>query len=120
MAPGGSLDFVPLWGLYLGTVLIVFLSVESGRRLGKRRQHSDAAKDPSVGAMVGATLGLLAFMLAFTFGMASTRFEARRQVLLEEANAIGTAYLRAELLPQMQRTAIRKLLREYVDDRLEA
>jgi hypothetical protein len=70
--------------------------------------------------MVGAALGLLAFMLAFTFGLAGSRFEDRRQVLLSEANAIGTTYLRAAMLPEPMRTETRNLLREYVDVRLEA
>jgi hypothetical protein len=68
--------------------------------------------------MVGSILGLLAFLLAFTFGLAATRFDARRQTVLEEANAIGTTYLRARLLPEPQRTEVAKLLREYVDVRL--
>jgi NADH:ubiquinone oxidoreductase subunit 6 (subunit J) len=70
--------------------------------------------------MVGAALGLLAFMLAYTFGLAGSRFEDRRQVLLSEANAIGTTYLRAAMLPEPMRTETRNLLREYVDVRLEA
>jgi hypothetical protein len=69
---------------------------------------------------VGATLSLLAFMLAFTFGLAGSRFEDRRQVVLSEANAIGTTYLRAAMLPEPMRTESRNLLREYVDVRLEA
>jgi hypothetical protein len=69
--------------------------------------------------MVGATLGLLAFILAFTFGLAAARFDTRRQVLLDEANAIGTTYLRAGILPE-QREEIRALLRDYVGTRLEA
>jgi hypothetical protein len=69
--------------------------------------------------MVGATLGLLAFILAFTFGLAAARFDTRRQVLMDEANAIGTTYLRAGMLPE-QREEIRTLLRNYVDTRLEA
>ena len=69
--------------------------------------------------MVGATLGLLAFILAFTFGLAAARFDTRRQVLLDEANAIGTTYLRAGMLPE-RREEIRALLRNYVDTRLEA
>jgi hypothetical protein len=70
--------------------------------------------------MVGATLALLAFLLTFTFGMAATRFEARRQALLQEANAIGTTYLRAGLLPEPHRTQLRQLLRDYLDARLSA
>jgi hypothetical protein len=69
--------------------------------------------------MVGATLGLLAFLLAFTFGVASSRFDSRTQMVLEESNAIGTTYLRAGLLPEY-RDEIRSLLRSYVDSRLEA
>jgi hypothetical protein len=69
--------------------------------------------------MVGAMLGLLAFMLAFTFGLAASRFDDRRQVLLDEANAIGTTYLRAGMLSD-RRVEIRTLLRDYVDTRLEA
>jgi hypothetical protein len=69
--------------------------------------------------MVGASLGLLALLLAFTFGLAASRFETRRQVFLDEVNAIGTAYLRAALLPETDRLDARKLLREYVDVRSE-
>ncbi len=69
--------------------------------------------------MVGALLGLLAFLLAFTFGMAATRFDARRQVLLDEVNAIGTTYLRARLLSEPHGTQVRSFLRDYVDVRLE-
>jgi hypothetical protein len=69
--------------------------------------------------MVGATLGLLAFILAFTFGLAAARFDARRQVLLDEANAIGTTYLRAGMLPE-RAEEIRGLLRDYVRARLDA
>jgi hypothetical protein len=69
--------------------------------------------------MVGATLGLLAFILAFTFGLAAARFDARRQVLLDEANAIGTAYLRAGMVPE-RGEQIRGLLRDYVAVRLDA
>jgi hypothetical protein len=68
--------------------------------------------------MVGATLGLLAFMLAFTFGLAGTRFEARRQLVQTEANNISTTYLRADLLPEPMRTDAQVLLKQYVDARL--
>jgi hypothetical protein len=116
----GVLDHLPLWGLLLATVAVVFLSVEGGYRLGKlRRQRSEPEKESTVGATVGATLGLLAFTLAFTFGLAAARFETRRQVLLEEANAIGTTNLRAAFLPEPQRSEARRLLREYVDVRLK-
>jgi hypothetical protein len=85
----------------MAILLLVLLSVEGGYRLGKyQRSRSEEEKEAPVGAMVGATPGLLAFMLAFTFGLAATRFDTRRQVLLDEANAIGTTYLRAGMLPE--------------------
>jgi len=120
MLSNSPLDALPLWGLFFAILLLVLLSVEGGYRIGKyRRSRSEDEKEAPVGAMVGATLGLLAFMLAFTFGLAAARFDARKQVLLDEANAIGTTYLRAGMLPG-QREAIRALLRDYVDARLEA
>jgi Protein of unknown function (DUF4239) len=116
----GVLDPLPLWVIFVMTVGIALLSVEVGYRVARNRQQHDAENASLVGGMVGPTLGLLAFMLAFTFGLAGSRFEDRRQVLLSEANAIGTAYLRAKLLPEPMRTDAQNLLREYVDVRLEA
>ena len=117
---GGLLDALPLWGLFLAIVALVLISIEGGYRLGNyRRSRSNTEKEAPVGAMVGSTLGLLAFFLAFTFGFAADRFDTRRQVLLDEANAIGTAYLRAGMLPD-RREEIRVLLRDYVDTRLNA
>jgi len=120
--PGdGLLDFLPLWLLFLATVLLVLLVVEAGYRLGTyRHARSESEKEAPVGAMVGTTVGLLAFLLAFAFGMATTRYEYRRTVVLDESNGIGTAYLRTSLLEAEQATLVRKLLREYVDVRIEA
>jgi hypothetical protein len=115
------LDIVPIWGLFLATCVLTWLALEGGYRLGRwRHARTSEEKDAPVGAMVGAVLGLLAFMLAFTFSMAAARFEARRQVVLEEANAIGTTYLRTRLLPEPQQGEAAKLLREYVDVRVRA
>ncbi|HKR15422.1 MAG TPA: hypothetical protein VJT15_25370 [Pyrinomonadaceae bacterium] len=115
----GLLDIFPLWTIFPMTVGLALLSVELGHRIAKfRRQHAQEEKESPLGGMVGATLGLLAFMLAFTFGLAGSRFEDRRQVVLSEANAIGTTYLRAAMLPDPMRTEAQQLLREYVDVRL--
>ncbi|HEX7773157.1 MAG TPA: hypothetical protein VF435_12100 [Pyrinomonadaceae bacterium] len=120
MALTGLLDPFPLWTILPLTVVLALLSVELGHRLARYRlQHSQEEKESPLGGMVGATLGLLAFMLAFTFGLAGARFEDRRQILLSEANAIGTTYLRAAMLPEPMRTESRNLLREYVDVRLQ-
>jgi hypothetical protein len=116
----GPIDALPLWALFAVILFVILLSVECGYRLGKyRRARHEQEKQAPVGTMVGATLGLLAFILAFTFGLAAARFDARRQVLLDEANAIGTTYLRAGMLPE-QGERIRALLRDYVATRLDA
>jgi len=116
----GPLDAIPLWAFFLIVLSIILLAVDLGYRLGRyRRRRSDGEKEAPVGAMVGAALGLLAFMLAFTFGIAAGRFDSRREILLDEVNAIGTTYLRAAMLPEWSEE-IRQSLREYVDVRLEA
>jgi hypothetical protein len=107
-------DAFPIWALYLFTAAAVLLSIEAGWRLGNwRRQRSQEEKEAPIGSAVGATLGLLAFLLAFTFGMAASRFDNRKQIVLQEANAIGTTYLRTDFLPESLRQEARDLLREY-------
>lgn len=69
--------------------------------------------------MVGSEPGLTAFIPAFTFGIVFDRFEARKELVREEANAIGTACLRSDFLPEPDRTESRRLFREYLDMRLE-
>lgn len=72
-----------------------------------------------LGTILGASLGLLAFFLAFTFNMAGSRYDARKNLVLEEANAIETAYLRAELLPKPYNSEFQELLRKYVNTRAQ-
>jgi hypothetical protein len=115
----GPLDSFPLWLLFAATVVLICGAVEVGYRLGRYRQVHLPEKEAPVGAMAAAMLGLLAFMLAFTFGLAATRFDERRHAILNESNAIGTTYLRAEMLPSPHRAQVRRLLRDYVDARVE-
>jgi hypothetical protein len=120
MSHTSPLDSLPLWFLLGCTTAAVLLFIEAGFRLGKYRcKVSEAEASTPVGTIVGSTLGLLAFMLAFSFSLAASRFDARRQTVVEEANSIGTTYLRAGLLPQPQATQIRKLLSEYIESRLD-
>jgi AraC-like DNA-binding protein len=117
----GLLDLFPLWTIFPISVAVALISVELGYRLAQSRQRrSQEEKEAPVGGMAGAALGLLAFMLAFTFGMASSRSEDRRQLMLSEANAIGTTYLRSKMLAEPVRTDAQNLIREYVDVRIEA
>jgi uncharacterized membrane protein len=123
METPGLFTHLPLWGVFVLTLVIVLVSVELGYRRARARQQRATAeheqeREAPVGAMVGATLGLLAFLLAFTFGMAAEAFHARRVAVLDEANAIQTAHLRAATLAEPQRTQVRRLLREYVEERL--
>ena len=115
------LDFIPLWLFFPAALGLALLALEAGYRMGRwRNTHAEGEKEAPTGAMVGAILGLLAFMLAFTFSLAASRFDARRTTLLDEANAIGTTYLRAGLLPDPERSEIEGLLRNYVAVRLRA
>jgi Protein of unknown function (DUF4239) len=119
MQNSGLLDPFPLWTLLPLTIAIALISVELGFRAAQyRKKHSAGEPEAPSAGMVGATLGLLAFMLAFTFGLAGSRFEARRQLVQTEANAISTTYLRADLLAEPMHTDAQSLLKEYVDARL--
>lgn len=121
MPAEGLFDRLTLWQWFAATVAAIMLAVEAGYRFGKyRRSRSDQEKEGPVGAIVGASLALTGFFMAFTFGLAASRFNDRREVLLQEANAIGTAYLRVALLPNIERDYLRAKLREYVDVRLDA
>lgn len=114
------LDYIPIWGIFVATIVIIILAEECGYRLGQLRSRREGKEsDSRLGGMVGAELGLLAFLLAFTFSLAASRFDARRQVLLDETNAIGTTYLRAAMLPEPHRTEVRRLLRDYTDWRIK-
>jgi hypothetical protein len=114
------MDEIPIPVLFLLTLLLAFAAVELGRWFGRRRQHQQAEPEAPVGAAVGATLGLLAFMLAFTFGMAASRFDTRKLMVVQDANSIGTTYLRASLMPDPPASKLRLLLREYADIRADA
>lgn len=116
------IDRFPLAVTFIFVVFISFVAIEVGYRLGRHRYRTKEAQEKAepVGSAVGSTLALLAFILAFTFGMAASRFDARKAAVLDEANAVGTAYLRAELIPATHQEAVRALLREYVDVRLKA
>lgn len=112
-------------GLHLWLVGVFLLAVmrvasEIGFRLGRHsRARNDADTKPWIAAVEGALFGVLALLLGFTVSMAVSRFDARRVLLLEEANAIGTVYWRTQLLPAPANSEMVGLLREYVDARLQ-
>ena len=119
MKPNGLLDFLPLWAIYVLTPVFGLLAVEIGHRVAARwRKRAQGKTEAPAAPIVGATLGLFAFLLAFTFGSASSRFEERKQAVLAETNAIQSAYLRAAALPEPMASDSRNTLREYVDLRV--
>lgn len=108
--------------LLFAALLIGLLGVaEIGRRLGIARLARDPDGLPKgIGATEGAVFALLGLLLAFSFSGAASRFEDRRHLVTAETNAIGTAYLRVDLLPADAQPEMRTLFRRYVDSRLEA
>ncbi len=103
-------------GLFLGMLLFL----EIGRRASLRRLREDSgAAGEGVGAVDGAVFALLGLLIAFTFSGASSRFDTRRQLIVEETNDIGTAYLRIDLLPVGAQPALRESFRRYLDARIE-
>ncbi|WP_165190968.1 hypothetical protein [Caulobacter soli] len=111
------LEVTPAW--QIGLVLVIAMVVASllGEWLGARvaRKKDEGGSD---GYIVSATLGLLALLMGFTFSLAVDRYEARRLLVVEEANAIGTTYLRTQMLEPVDRARISKMLVDYTDNRL--
>ena len=107
-----------VFGLIVAMVLLGLAEV--GYRVGLRLYTAkDEARRSQIGGVQGAILGLLGLLLGFTFSMAVNRYETRRAMVLKEANAVGTAWLRAGLLPEAQRTAAKELFRRFVETRLK-
>jgi len=115
-----TLDSLPIWALLLATVGLVGIALEVGVRLGRRRQLRAGGRSEVSGAMVGGTMGLLAFMPAFTFNGAAGRHDVRKSLVIEGANAIDKAWLRAGFLAEPYRSDVRRMLRSYVDVRVSA
>jgi hypothetical protein len=108
------------WLLATSVAVLLLMLTEAGHRLGRRlRRRNDDARLSQILAIQGAVLGMLGLLLGFTFSMAVSRYEARRELVVREANAIGTTWLRASLLPEEHMAPVKSLLRDYVDLRLE-
>jgi hypothetical protein len=106
----------PLSLIFVASLVLIVAAIELGHWLGQRT--ADHGGD-NVAMLKASILGLLALMIGFTFHMAQARFELRRDAVLNEANAIGTAALRARLLSPPHNTESLALLREYVKVRLD-
>ena len=114
-----GLDSIPLWIFFVGTIVIVMTFIEVGYALGKAaHRKSSEEKETPVSGVSGAVLGLAAFLMAFTFALVAERYDTRKGLVREDANAIRTAYLRTAFLPEPERSDSRRLLGLYLDSRL--
>lgn len=101
--------------LFLGMLVLLVV----GRHIGARRfARDEEGARTGTGAIDAAVFALLGLLVAFTFSNAASKFDTRRDLIVEEANAIGTAYLRLDLVPEARRSALHEAFRRYVDARL--
>ena len=112
-----ALTKLPLLVLAL-TFLLMLLSARTGLYFHDRRSHLDEGTLADLDLIVASTLTLLGLIIGFTFSMAITRYDQRKTYEEAEANAIGTEYLRVDLLPSADRANTRALLRNYLDQRI--
>lgn len=114
------LDQYPLWAVFIATVILELLAAEIGFQIGlwMQRRDPESGKAPISGAIVGGMLGLMAFLLAFTIGIVINQHNGRKAMVVTEANAVGTAFLRAGFLEEPDLTTARVLLQEYTEVRL--
>jgi len=109
------LDAVPIWVTTILIAALLFSACELGYRMGGRQS---AAEKSDQGHVLSAMLALLGLLVGFTFSIAVGRHELRRNLVVDEANAIGTEYLRTQLTPEPFRTRLADALRQYTDARL--
>ena len=102
--------------LFVGMILVLTLGRRVGVRQRERMMEGGAA---GIGAVEAAIFALLGLMIAFTFQGAASRLDMRRMLIVEEANNIGTAWLRIDVLPAAAQPGMRDLFRQYLDSRLE-
>jgi len=101
-------------GIFAG----VLVSLRAGRVLGERAISRHGSIGSTIGSLEAAVFALLGLLIAFTFSGALTRFDARRAQVVQEANAIGTAWLRVDLLPAAAQPKLRETFKAYVDSRI--
>jgi hypothetical protein len=123
---GGLHSGLSIPAIGLGMLALMLIAAGAGhglRRLqAKRRRPNATESSESIaqeGYLLNSALGLLGLLLAFTFAMVLSRYEARRDLVMKEANAIGTSYLRAQFLDEPYRTHLSVLLVEYTQNRIQ-
>lgn len=113
------LDALPLTVVFFVLIGLFAMPYEVGFRFGRWQSAKHGDVDQSqASAVAGALFAVSAFFLAFTFNSVNTTYSARKQLVVDEANVVGTAYLRSQLMPDPFRTDLHNDLRQYVDLRL--
>jgi len=103
-----------------GLFMALLASIEIGRCAGRRRKSTSQTQREGIGVLDGAMFALLGFLIALTFSGATLRFDLERQLVVDEANALRTAYSRLDILPAVAQPLLRAKFREYTRSRLEA
>ncbi len=120
MTGAGPLGDLPVWVMLLLILALALLAAELGFRLGRRWRPGRPGEGRSTsGTITAAALALIAFFLAVLVGMAVDRFDGRRALVTDEANAIGTTWLRAGYLPDPYPAVVRDVLVDYTGQRLD-
>jgi|KBSMisStaDraftv2_1062788.scaffolds.fasta_scaffold745448_1 hypothetical protein len=113
---------MPVASIFFGFLVLLFAGFVGCQLLGhhfaKRQRDKGAVPAKGTTAVQGSLFALLGLLIAFTISGAETRLQNRRQLIVDEANAIGTAYLRLDLLPEHAQPLLRDDFRRYVDARL--
>jgi hypothetical protein len=110
----GFVNILVAAGIFIG----LLTCLEVGYLFGRRSFEQKSETTDQIGTIQGAMLGMLALLLGFSFAQAASRFSDRVQLITDEANAIGTAWLRCDLLPEAARKEARELMRAYTDRRI--
>lgn len=110
----------PTWLIIVGLLALMLVSNEVGFRFGMRdfRRETEVSRTVS-NALKGSIFGLVALLLGFSFSATTSRYDLRQRIVLDQANAVGTCYLRAQLLSDEHSDAIQGVLRKYVDERID-
>ena len=111
--------FLAVAVLMFAMLCLMIVVMEVGRRLGIRQRNLDSeGAKAGIGTVEGAVFGLLGLLMAFTFAGAANRYDAKRELIVQETNAVGTAYLRIDLLPASVQSVLRDDFRSYLEARL--
>ncbi|MBC6983298.1 hypothetical protein [Caulobacter sp. 17J80-11] len=116
------LNTAPLWliGFVLAAVMVTAEEIGFHCRMLTQRGGKEEKGEERVGNLVGAALALLGLLFAFTFAMAQDRYDQRRRLVMQEANAVSTSYLRYQAFEEPERSRLSRLMRDYAVLRSEA